>query len=467
VLGGIPVKVLEKIDAPVTFSPDGKQFALIRGTYPNEGQSAIVIANVDGSGERNLVVVKVPQRFYPNFFTGPSWSPDGKLIAASVTTIGGRTKPVAFSVADGSETELTNQSWVFASRVEWMPDMSGLLIVAGDTPVNAMLWFVSYPDGHARRITNDLNSYRTIALTQDARKLLSIQSHGLVNLWVVPEGDVNKAVRLPTGNVSSFFTATGSNVSWAPDGRIVYVSNEGGNADVWIANADGSNRKQLTATSTTDVSPVVTADGRYVVFVSWEDNKKNVWRMNMDGSNPVRLTSGLADVFPSLSPDSRWVLYSSLDGIKPTLWKVSIDGGAPIQVTDHVALTSAVSPDGRSIAFTYPEASDPFAPPNRIAVMPVEGGPIAKTFEVPAVGTVLSVTHWSHDGKSILYSVTSNNVTNIWSQPLDGGSAKQVTAFNDLLMTGFAWSHDGKQLACTRGSLVRDAVLVTDQNRAR
>src|SRR6185369_7173946 len=33
VLGGIPVKVLERIDAPVTFSPDGKQFALIRGTY--------------------------------------------------------------------------------------------------------------------------------------------------------------------------------------------------------------------------------------------------------------------------------------------------------------------------------------------------------------------------------------------------------------------------------------------------
>ena len=467
VLGGIPVKVLERIDAPVTFSPDGKQFALIRGTYPKEGESAIVIANIDGSGERNLVVKKAPQRFYPIFFTGPSWSPDGKLIAASVTTVGARTKVYGYSVADGSETELTKQSWVFGSRVEWMPDMSGLLVVGGDTPVNAMLWFVSYPDGHARRVTNDLNSYRTIGLTQDGRKLLSVQSRGLVNLWVVPEGDVNKAVRLPTGNVSSFFTSTGSNVAWAPDGRIVYVSNEGGNADIWIANADGNNRKQLTATSTTDVSPVVTADGRYVVFVSWEDNKRNVWRMNIDGSNPVRLTSGSADVFPSLSPDSRWVIYSSFGGTKPTLWKVSIDGSAPVQITDHVAITSAVSPDGRSIAFAYPEAPDPFAPPNRVAVIPFDGGPIARTFEVPAAGTVLSVTSWSHDGKSILYSVTASNVTNIWSQPLDGGSAKQVTDFKDLLMTGFAWSHDGKQLACTRGSLVRDAILVTEQNRAR
>ena len=462
VLGGIPVKVLEKIDAPITFSPDGKQFALIRGSYPNEGESAIVIANVDGSGERNLVVKKAPQRFYPIFFTGPSWSPDGKLIAVSVTTTGARTKVFAYSVADGSEKELTTDSWVFASRVEWMPDMSGLLVVGGNTPVNAMLWFISYPDGHTRRVTNDLNSYRTVALTQDGKKLASIQSRGLVNLWVVPEGDVNKAVRLPTGNVSSFFTSTGSNVAWAPDGHIVYVSNEGGNADVWIADPDGNNRKQLTAASSTDVSPVVTADGRYVVFVSWENSKRNVWRMNLDGSNPVRLTSGLADAFPSLSPDSRWVIYSSLDGTKPTLWKVSIDGGTPVQVTDHAALTSTVSPDGRSIAFSYPEAQDPFAPPNRIAVIPFEGGQISRTFEVPALGTVLSVTHWSHDGKSILYSVTTSNVTNIWSQPLDGGPAKQVTDFKDLLMTGFAWSHDGKQLACTRGSLVRDAILVTD-----
>jgi eukaryotic-like serine/threonine-protein kinase len=459
VLGGIPVKVLERIDAPVSFSPDGKQFALIRGNYPNQGESAIVIANVDGSGERNLVVKKMPERFYPIFFTGPSWSPDGKIIAASVLTVGGRTKVTGFSIADGSEKDLTTESWTFASRVEWMPDMSGLLAVAGDSPSSAMLWFINYPDGGTRRITNDLNSYRTIALTQDGKKLATVESQGMVNLWVVPEGDAKKAVRLPTGNVSSFFTSTGTNVAWAPDGRIVYVSNEGGNADIWIANTDGSNRKQLTAGSTTEVSPVVTADGRYVVFVSWEANKRIVWRMNIDGSNPVRLTSGS---FPSLSPDGRWVIYSAIDGTRPTLWKVSIDGGTPVRIIDHTSTTSAVSPDGRWIAFSYPESLDPFAPPNRIAVIPFEGGPIEKTFEVPAIGTVLSVTQWSTDGKSILYSVTSSNVTNIWSQPIDGGPAKQVTDFNDLLMTGFAWSHDGKQLACTRGSLLRDAILVTD-----
>jgi len=122
-----------------------------------------------------------------------------------------------------------------------------------------------------------------------------------------------------------------------------------------------------------------------------------------------------------------------------------------------------VSPDGKSIAFTYPESADPLASPNRVAIVPFEGGEPTKTYTIPLGGTVLTVIHWwSRDGNSILYTATTNNVTNIWSQPLDGGPPKQVTFFNDMLLTGFAWSHDGKQLACTRGALMRDAILVTD-----
>ena len=463
-LGGAPTKVLEKIDTPISFSPDGKQFVFVRGNYPDTGETALVIANVDGSGERNLAIKKNPERLAPIFFTGPSWSPDGKLIAASVITIGGRSKVVSFSVADGSEKDLSTETWLYSARVQWLQDMSGVLVVAGDNAISAMIWLISYPDGRVRRVTNDLNAYRAMTLTQDGKKLVTIQSQGLVNLWVVPEGDAARQVRLPTGNVSSFFSLTGSNVTWTPDRRIVYVSNESGAADIWITDPDGSNRKQLTGNkATANVSPVATADGRYIVFVLWQGGKKNVWRMNLDGSNPVQLTFGLADGFPSLSPDSRWVVYTAFDGARPTLWRVSIDGGTPIKVTDHVATTSSVSPDGRSIAFTYPESTDPLASPNRVAIVPFEGGNPIKSYTIPLGGTVLTVIHWwSHDGNSILYTATTNNVTNIWSQPLDGGPPKQVTHFNDMLITGFAWSHDGKQLACTRGALVRDAILVTD-----
>jgi TolB protein len=339
--------------------------------------------------------------------------------------------------------------------------MSGLLVVAGENVAIAQMWLINYPSGKARRVTNDLSTYRAIGLTQDAKKLTTVQAQGLVNLWIVPDSDTNKASRLPTGNVS-FYSSSGNNITWTPDGRIVFVSNEGGGAHIWISKPDGSERKQLTANDALNFTPVVSADGRYIVFSMFRDGKKNLWRMNLDGSNPVQLTSGIADAYPSLTPDGRWVVYSAPNGATPTLWKVSMDGGTPTRLFDHVATFGAVSPDGKYLAYSYPDSPDQLAPPNRLAIVSFADGKEIRTLGLPASGTVLTLIDWSADSKSVLHSVTANNVTNIWSEPVDGGRGKQLTDFKEMLITSFAWSRDGKQLACTRGTLLRDAVLITD-----
>src|SRR5688572_2999406 len=461
VLGGTPVKITDKIDGPISFSPDGKQFVFVRASHPKPDSSALIIANIDGTGERELSVKNFPDRFAPIFFTGPSWSSDGQTIAASVTTLGGDSKVIGFSVTDGQERLLSKQSWNFAARAQWLPDMSGLLVVAGDSPASAQIWLIDHPAATVRRITNDLGIYRAIGLTQDGKKLTTVQAQGLVNLWIAPEGNAAKASRLPTGNVS-FYSSSGNNVAWTPDGRIVFVSNEGGNPNIWITKPEGGERKQLTANDASNFSPVVSPDGKYIVFGLWRGGKRNLWRMNLDGSNPVQLTSGLSDLFPSFTPDSRWVIYTAPSGSKPTLWKVSIDGGTPTKIMEHIATMGVVSPDGKFIAYTYPESPDPTAPPNRLAVMSTDGSQEVKTFTVSPGGTVVLIIQWSPDGQSVLYTATANNVTNLWSQPLDGGPAKQTTDFKEMLITGFAWSADRKQLACTRGNLMRDAVLIRD-----
>jgi hypothetical protein len=53
-------------------------------------------------------------------------------------------------------------------------------------------------------------------------------------------------------------------------------------------------------------------------------------------------------------------------------------------------------------------------------------------------------------------------VSNLWSQPLDGGKAKQITDFKSDLIYNFAYSRDGRQLALARGSHTRDAVLISE-----
>jgi serine/threonine protein kinase/Tol biopolymer transport system component len=458
--GGTPRKVLERIDGPVSFSPDGKQFVLMRGNYPNKGETALVIANADGGSERELAVRKAPEFFTPIYFTGPSWSPDGKLIAVTVGRLGAPSHVFAFAVADGKEMDLSPTPWAFAARVEWLPDMSGLLVIAGDAPGAAQVWFLSYPDGTRRQITNDLNNYRAISLAADGSKFSTVQSGGLLNTWIVPDGDTKRAIQLPTGNIG-WAMSSGHKLAWTPDGRLILVSNESGNIDIWLMDADGGNRRQLTSNAGENSNPSVSQDGRQIIFTSTRSGAINIWRMDSDGNNPLQLTRGASDTFPTISRDGKWVFYTSVIAGNPTLWKVSSDGGTAVQMSSKVAVAPQVSPDGKFISYLFPDSSDQFAPPNRIAIIPIEGGEPVKVLEFELGRSTVPHSQWSADGRSIIYALSSN-VTNLWSQPLDGGPPKQITDFKDSLITSFAWSHDGKTLACTRGVLTRDAVLISE-----
>ena len=461
VLGGTPTKILEAIDGPVSFSPDGKQLVLIRAGFPAAGQSSLVIANIDGSNERTLATKQSPEMVSPIFFGGPSWSPDGTLIATSVAKVGGTSRVALFSVADGKEVDFPAEPWPFAARVLWTPDMRNLLVIAGENPGTSQLWSLSYPDARKRQITNELSSYRAIGISADGKKVSTIQVSGLVNIWIAPEGDAKRAVQLPTGDVG-FFGSAGSSVNWTPDGRLVYVSSESNKHDIWIMNADGTNRRQLTSNAGMNVSPVVSHDGRFIVFMSNRAGPRNIWRMDIDGNNLKRLTSGVDDATPSLTPDDRFFFYSSSSQGKHTLWRLSTDGGTPVEIVNTKAIFPSVSPDGKFVLYQYPESGDSYVPPNRIAIISVEGGAPLKTFSFRTSGTIATTIRWAHDGRSIMYQVNDNNVTNLWSQSIDGGEPKQITDFKDRMMTAFAWSADGKWLAATRGNLLRDAIVITE-----
>lgn len=460
IFGGTPTKLLERIDTDISFSPDGKQFVFARMNYPEPRESSLVIANRDGTGERVLATRKPPELFVPIFFTAPSWAPDGTLVAAASAKVGAPMRVVGFSVADGTERSLSPDNWSFAGKVQWLSDMSGLVVIGGESPSNSQIWLVSYPDGSRRPITNDLNHYRAVSVSADADKLTAIQQSGLINVWVAPEGDAKRAVQLPTGNVGSY-GSVGNNISWTPDNKIVVASNESGSVDLWMMDAEGKNRRQLTSKAGMNVCPVVSQDGRFIVFVSSRSGARNIWRMDIDGNNPKRLSNGTSDAQPDLSPDGKWVVYSSLNHGKPTLWKVSSDGGTPVELSSGVGVAPVISPDGKFIAYMFPESTDVFAPPNRIAVIPSNGGDPIKVFEIEAARRVAAFMQWAPDGQSLIYSVPGD-VTNLWRQPLAGGKPKQITEFKDGLMTSFAWTRDGKTLVCTRGISLRDAVLITD-----
>ena len=61
-----------------------------------------------------------------------------------------------------------------------------------------------------------------------------------------------------------------------------------------------------------------------------------------------------------------------------------------------------------------------------------------------------------------MYIDTINGISNIWSLPIDGSAPKQLTNFKTDQIFWFDFSHDGKQLALSRGTQTSDVILIRD-----
>ena len=456
VLGGPAVKVLsEGFGGPVTFSPDGRQLAFVRGQFGQD--MTLVIADSSGGNERDLATRK-----RPDFFGLPAWSPDGKTVACAYgsTELMDGSSPAlgvtTFQISDGAERRITDARWTDVRQLSWLPDGSGLVLSAAEAELSpAQIWTLSLPAGEVRRVTNDLNTYLGASVTADGSALVTVQTDRVPNVWVAAGGDAARARQITTGS-GKFDGYYG--LSWAPDGRVVYASMAGGGWDIWLMNADGTGQRQLTVGARSNYGPSVSSDGRYVVFVSNRAGGAfNIWRMDADGSNPLRLTSGRGENFPHVTPDGRSVIYATTGGgEEPAIWKVPIDGGQTVRLTSRPASWPFVSPDGKSFVCTYGEGT--FSA-NKLAVIPIEGGEPVKLYEVAP--TFRANTVWLPDNRGIAYLDARTGTTNVWMQPLAGGKPVQLTNFNADNVASFDWSRDNR-LVATRSVETTSVVLIKD-----
>jgi Tol biopolymer transport system component len=457
VLGGTPRKLVEDIDDPVALSPDGNQIAFAR-FYPPRGTDDLTLAKADGSDQHVVASRKLPTRYASSWFgnsAGLAWSPDGRTIATLAAEGMGAAQwsLVGVPVAGGAEKTISPNKWSSSGRVAWLGDGSGLVLDASDQSSSLLpqLWYVAYPSGEARRITNDLNRYFGVSLTGDSSALVTVQSEVASSIWVAPHGDATAARRLTSGSG----TGEGLNgVASVPNGGVLYTSNAGGHSDIWSMSADGGNPAQLTMNAGNNTDPAVSADGRIVVFSSDRNGNRNIWSMNIDGSSPRQLTNGNADFLPQLTPDGKWLLYQSNSAGKLRTCKQPLNGGTPQPLIERTATNPTISPDGKWVAiYAFDEAAGRF----EIAYMPIEGGEPAKlSYQVDAA------YGWSPDSKALLYVDNRNGVSNLMSQTLDGRPPKQITNFTEGTIFNFAWSADGKQLFLARGAINSDVVLINN-----
>jgi serine/threonine protein kinase/Tol biopolymer transport system component len=464
VLGGVPRRLIAEVHTPVTFSPDGRQLAFVRG-YSSEKMTALIMAGADGAGERRLATRRTPNEF--GWRGGPSWSPAGDRIACAAGVYDVDMEIVEVRVSDGSERPVSRQRWPWVGRVAWLAGGKGLVLTARDPQSGlSQLWHVSCPEGEVRRITNDLNDYssRSVSLSADSRSLVSVQSDYLSGVWVVPAGGGGQPRQIADGRSDGIF-----GLAWTPDGRIVYTSRASGRQNIWVMDADGGNAAQLTDGDGMHYHPAVSPDGRHVIFISTRTGEPNVWRVGIGGDNLAQLTRGGNPSWPSWSPDGAWIVYKSQQSGKRTLWALPAAGGDPVHLTDSYTGMPTVSPDGKLIACEYWD--EQLASGYKLAVIPFDDGSRISAFDMPTsfVNSIhlSSVLRWRPDGRAVSYIDNRAGVCNIWDYPLDGSPPTQVTDFRSERIFWFDWSPDGRQLACARGLRISDAVLISDAAPAR
>jgi Tol biopolymer transport system component/DNA-binding winged helix-turn-helix (wHTH) protein len=456
-LGGPAVKVLENVGSPIAFAPDGRQFAFVRGET-GKAETLLMAANTDGSATR-----VVAQRTRPSFFAkqGPSWSPDGKLIAcAGGSIVLGKAKMgvLAVKVADGSSQEFAPPNWSWVGQVAWLPDGSGLALVSWneETPqLIDQLWLLSYPGGETRRITTDLEGFGGISLAGDASTLAALRADRHTGLWLVPRGTERPARQIATGFSDP---AGGEFLALTPDGKIVFSSSVGGHPDLWLMEQDGTRKKQLTDDPVEEERPVLTADGRYIYFGSKRAGVPHIWRVELDGSNLTQVTNGAGELSPSLTPDGRWPIYSHV-AENFSLWKIAVAGGAPVRLTNKAALNPALSPDGKWVACYLKNIPDA---PLQLTLLSFNSDEPAKVLDAPSLVNYPPLK-WAPDGHAITYVKTQASVSNVWGQAPKGGPVKQLTNFTADQLFRFAWAPDGKRLLCERGTMQRDIVALSNR----
>jgi Tol biopolymer transport system component len=226
-------------------------------------------------------------------------------------------------------------------------DGKHLIFQSTRDPVKCDQIFTMNIDGSEQRMVSTGKGRTTCAyFFPDGKKILYSSTH-LVGVDCPPKPDYSK------GYV------------WA-----IYPS-----FDIFTANPDGSDLKQLTTNPGYDAEAVISEDGKKIVFTSVRNGDLDIYIMDADGKNVRQLTHELGyDGGPAFSPDGKLIVYRAhhpkteqeiadykallqQNLIRPTyleIWLMNADGSNQRQVTDLGAASFAPAffRDGKRIIFS-------------------------------------------------------------------------------------------------------------------
>jgi Tol biopolymer transport system component len=242
------------------------------------------------------------------------------------------------------------------------------------------------------------------------RSDLSVGTHTITLTATDSDGNSSSAsINITVSSVGSVPPSPGPS-----EGKIAFVSNRDGRAEIYVMNADGSNVRRLTYTpgGLASQAPTWSPDGRKIAFISGGD-----W----DGDGHIGL--GLC------------VMDSDAGNVR----EIRLNINLPIGYINNLAW----SPDGTRFAFVGP---DPTHTNFDVYTMSIDGSDVRKlTTDSKSAWT----PSWSPDSKYIAFSSTHDptDLRDIYIMNADG-SNQQWLSNAPPFSSEPAWSPDGTRLAC-------------------
>ena len=219
--------------------------------------------------------------------------------------------------------------------------------------------------------------------------------------------------------------------------QIAFTSERDGNREIYVMDADGANPRRLTNSRLVDWDPSWSPDGRHIVFTGngrpgdWgaRGGDLEIYMMDANGSNPRRLTNNLRqDTNPTWSPDGKRIAYTStIDKRNQEIYVMDADEGKPLRLTNsgnvHIHnWKPSWSPDGKRIAFTSNRDGN-----LEIYVMDTDGGNQRRLTNSGEIHIHNSKLSWSPDGKRIVFTSNRDGNWKIYVMNTNGGQQRNRT----------------------------------------